>query len=85
MNSIEDVYNRLLQVRIIDNVDISLLDDKETIQIMISASEYIIASEDMVEINRKKKIFKIEYWTSTHWHPSSLENLLEKLSEYLYS
>ena len=83
MNNIEDVYNRLQRNRVKDDIIITLSDDKEIIEIKLSPIQYILAGDDMVEINFRKKLFKLEYWTSKHWHPASFEDLYEGLLKYL--
>ena len=84
MNSIEEVYNRLLKNTEKDDITITLSDDKDFIEIKLSPIKYIFADDDMVQINCRKKLFKLEYWTPTkHWHPASFENLYEDLLKYL--
>ena len=83
MNSVEDVYNYLLQEKRNNDIKIALSDNKELIEITLSPNKHIIADDDMVEINRKKRFYMMEYWTATHWHPTTFEDLYEDLMKYI--
>lgn len=54
LNSIEDVYNRLQKNRVKDEVIITLSDDKALIEIKLSPVQYVLAGDDMVEVNSRK-------------------------------
>ncbi len=83
LSSVEDVYNQLKKDKKDDYIQISLSNDKELIKITLSPIKEIFADDDMVEISCKKKLFKIEYWSSTHWHPSTFEDLYKGLLKEL--
>lgn len=82
MTSIEDVYNRLQKEKRNKSIIISLSEDKNLIEIYLSPLTYITASDNMIEIYRRKRIFKLQYWTSSHWHPNNLEELYKDLLKY---